>query len=715
MGYFGPRREEEDVMSRLLRFGISARIFSLVALALAGIITISVFLIVERRSLANEMETLDELGQFAPVVSAVVHELQKERGMSAGFIASKGVNFRDTLPGQRSDSDTRRKALLVAMKEFPVEQFGDDIKNSLTTAKNALALLDEKRQAVSGFKLTVPQMAGYYTGTIAKLLGIVEGMTHYSNNGDVSQAIAAYTAYLQGKERAGIERAMGAGGFGAGKFSPAIYRKFIQLIAMQDTYLSRFYLQAEPEIIALHKATVTGPAIEEVNRLRKIAIESPITGNTGDIGSPYWFKTITQKIELLKKVEDGVADYLSSLTSTIHNRAVTAYYGMLAGVVALILVVGAFAVTIALGISRPVSSLTEIMESLAGGKLDVDVKYTGRQDEIGGMANAILIFKDNAIEKVRFAEEEERASQERHERENADRAREETARQEQQQRIALVDDLTSGFEMSVEDVLGIVSSSTTQVESSARSMSDIARQTMDQSVTVASAAEQATASVQTVAAAAEELTASIGEISRQVHQSTSVANSAVEAADGTNETIRRLAESARKVGDVVDLINDIASQTGLLALNATIEAARAGEAGKGFAVVASEVKDLAGQTARATEEIASQISSIQGATDEAVDAIRNITDTIGEMNEIATAIASAVEEQGAATNEISRNVQEAASGTQEVSASIIGVKNGSEETGLASGEVLNASVELNEHFAALQSDVAEFLARIKVA
>jgi methyl-accepting chemotaxis protein len=702
-------------MSALFRLGITARIFSLVALALAGILAVSIFLIVERRNAANEMEVLNELGQFAPVVSSVVHELQKERGMSAGFIGSKGVNFKDTLPGQRAESDARHTALLKAIEKLPVEHYGADIGESLNVATRALGNLGKTRDAVSSLGLGVPQMAKYYTGTIGKLLKIVEGMTHYSHNAEVSQAISAYTAYLQGKERAGIERAMGAGGFGAKKFSPAIYRKFLQLIAMQDTYLDRFLLQAEPEIIALHKNTIRGPLIDDVNRLRQIAIESPVTGTTGNIAATIWFQAITKKIDLLKKVEDGVAEHMTSLTHQILNEKRTEYYMLLIGAFVLVLVVGGFATAIAFGISRPVNYLTGTMERLAGGKLDVDIRFVDRVDEIGGMARAVEIFKEQAIAKIRLEEEESKSRQERRDREKADREQEEAARLKEHAHVTRIEDLTTGFEMSVDEVLGIVSSSTTQVESSARSMNTIASTTMEHSITVASAAEEASASVQTVAAAAEELTASISEISRQVHQSTAVAQTAVEAADSTNVTIRNLADSAQKVGDVVNLINDIASQTGLLALNATIEAARAGEAGKGFAVVASEVKDLASQTAKATDEIAAQVSSIQNATDEAVEAIGSITSTIGDMSEIATAIASAVEEQGAATNEISRNVLEAASGTEEVSARIIDVKNGSQETGTASNEVLSASVELAERFEGLQSDVARFLKDIKAA
>ena len=221
--------------------------------------------------------------------------------------------------------------------------------------------------------------------------------------------------------------------------------------------------------------------------------------------------------------------------------------------------------------------------------------------------------------------------------------------------------------------------------------------------------------MQTVASAAEELTSSISEISRQVTHSAEISGRAVAAADGTNQTIRELAEGAQRIGEVVDLINDIANQTNLLALNATIEAARAGEAGKGFAVVASEVKNLAAQTAQATEDISAQIGSIQNTTQDAVGAIEGIGATITEMNEIATTIASAVEEQGAATNEISRNVQEAATGTENVSASIVTVRSGSERTGDASGNVLNASRELAERFQGLRGEVEAFLDKIKAA
>jgi methyl-accepting chemotaxis protein len=348
-------------------------------------------------------------------------------------------------------------------------------------------------------------------------------------------------------------------------------------------------------------------------------------------------------------------------------------------------------------ITRPVLAMTGTMQTLAGGNMAVPVPALERGDEVGGMARAVQVFKDNMIRADQLA---------------AEQLREQEAKTTRAQRL---DGLMRSFEGSVGELVDMLSAASTELHATAQSMSGSAGVATKQAQAVSSAALTASANVQTVAAAAEELTASIGEITRQVAQSTQVASRAAADAHRTDQTVRALAEGAQRIGEVVHMINGIASQTNLLALNATIEAARAGEAGKGFAVVASEVKTLASQTAKATEEISSQIGQIQAATHEAVLAIEGIAGTISEVNQIAAAIAAAVEEQGAATQEIARNVQQAASGTQDVTRNIGAVSTAAGETGQAAGDVLQAAGELSRQSERLGAEVKTFLDGVKAA
>jgi methyl-accepting chemotaxis protein len=362
------------------------------------------------------------------------------------------------------------------------------------------------------------------------------------------------------------------------------------------------------------------------------------------------------------------------------------------------LVIGAGIVGFARGVIRPIVTMTDVMQRLAGGKLESEIPSRGRRDEVGAMAAAVQIFKENAL-RVQAMEAAEAVS----------------AKHAEQERKATMQRVADGFERAIGQIIRTVSSASSDIEAAAGSLAKTAETTQGLSATVAAASEQSSSNVQSAAAASEEMASSVDEISRQVQQSRGIAQAAVAQAERTNVRIAELSQSANRIGEVIKMITAVAEQTNLLALNATIEAARAGEAGRGFAVVASEVKALSAQTAKATEEIAAQVTQMQSATEHSVTAIKEIGGTIAQISEISTAIAAAIEEQGAATQEIARNVQQAAQGATQVTGNIADVNRGAAETGSAAERVHGLAVSLLSESNHLNTEVESFLHTVRAA
>ena len=473
-------------------------------------------------------------------------------------------------------------------------------------------------------------------------------------------------------------------------------------IATFDSLFEQF--QAQTRIVA--ERTMSAEAKQQVDGVLADAAAWRAAARTllgaepaTEIPSPHTFARIETRLKagIDRLAELTVADVAALRLDT---EAQASTQNTLALLFMLLALLGAIAIgiTMALALTRPMTRLQTAMDRLSGNDLEVDVPDRERGDEIGAMARAVLVFKENAIEKVRLEAEQQQL-----------------AEQAEREKRQMMDRMAADFEASVMGIVESVSSASCELQSSAKTMAATADHASQQSGTMATAAEQATENVGTVATAAEEMARSIQEIGDRVAQSSSIADRAVGEAERTNTTVEGLAGAAQKIGEVVNLIQAIAEQTNLLALNATIEAARAGEAGKGFAVVASEVKSLATQTAKATEEIGGHITGIQNATTSAATAIEEIGKTINQMNEIASAVAAAVEEQAAATSEILRNVEQASAGTQEVSQNITSVTEAATETGNSASEVLDSATDLAKQSETLRNEVEAFIKTVRAA
>jgi len=441
------------------------------------------------------------------------------------------------------------------------------------------------------------------------------------------------------------------------------------------------YMKIAQEVMALSRATKPGVFPREANLLNDTrAIPQ------GQKADAYLNKNVDLNNAGADKAgTDAASDYEAAFFMIASILTVSALLGIGIGIY------------LVRDVSRGIASIVKPMQALGTGDLTAIVPHQGMKTEIGTMGDALQVFKQALIDK---------------------RAADEAAAVDAEAKIERgrrVDQITRDFEHMIGEVVETVSSASTELEASAGTLTATAERAQELTTSVAAASEQASTNVQSVASATEEMASSVNEISRQVQESANIAGQAVQQARITNDRVSELASAAARIGDVVELINNIAGQTNLLALNATIEAARAGEAGRGFAVVASEVKALAEQTAKATGEISNQISGIQAATQDSVGAIKEIGDTIGRMSEIASTIASAVEEQGAATQEISRNVQQAAQGTMQVSSNITDVQRGASETGSASTQVLAAAQSLSSDSTRLKVEVSNFLNAVRAA
>jgi methyl-accepting chemotaxis protein len=675
----------------MLNVNIYIRILILCMIPLVALIALGAAkLINERKYIASSTSVLG-VAELAPTVSHLVHELQKERGMSAGFIGSGGQAFADTIDEQRALTDRELAAFETALSQIESEAKIHVIDEPVQSALTALSNLRERRASIDALDSTVGEMAGYYTPTIRDLLLVVTSMTTVIDDATMLRPVLAYVGLLEGKERAGVERAMGAAGFGAGAFSQTVYDNFVRLGAMQEVYFDIFHFNGHPDDIAFFDTQMAGPVGADVEALRELAAGAPFGTDISGVTGQQWFDVSTRRIDALKQVEDRIAAHLSEAASANVASAQQEFWTVAGILVALIAFTSIVSYFVARSIAPPIRKLAATMRMIASNNFEIAVEGAWRSDEIGEMAKAVEVFRENGLDRHHL---EQKAQSD---------------REHQLYRQRHVETIVKGFRENIATSTGQVAKQTSEMRDLAARMMGVAESASEEAQTAHSASNGASSNVQTVAAATEELTASIREIAGQTDRVSTLMDAAAERASATNDEVGQLSQSADRIGTVIGLISDIAEQTNLLALNATIEAARAGDAGKGFAVVASEVKELATQTAKATEEIGQQIAGIQTSTTGTVASIQAITDSVDEIRQLTTAIAGAVEEQEAATQEISNSIGAASNGTETAADKVASVSKAIDETATEANTVNNTADVLTEHSKDLMAQVEGFL------
>ncbi|WP_338700382.1 MULTISPECIES: HAMP domain-containing methyl-accepting chemotaxis protein [unclassified Bradyrhizobium] len=616
-----------------------------------------------------------------------IAELDRQRQLTDGALA-KVNQVRAALPGSLDDGEAVAGAIDALKLKFA------GLRDAIAAA---IAGPADARRAAAG--KIVADNSVFNAGVTTLLDEQVRRLAGLDGNAyrQASYANVAWTLRDIGGLNASLHKALvGAKRVATDQEKLELYRSTGRTEQILSTLQELRNNPATPVNVMTALGKMQADYVERFGKALKFAKEGAVTGKYEQDLDTYYPESqiglaaiITVRDAFYENAEQGLASAYSS--------ARFSFVIALVGLLAVIAVSAGLIVMLGRRILNPIAALTGRMSRLAAGDVAEAIPGAARNDEIGAMAAAVQVFKDNKIEADRLAAEKEA--------ENDVKMR----------RARVLDDLTRAFEAKVTELVGGLSAASSVMEDTAQSMSATAAATNRQAAVVAAASDQTSTNVQTVASATEELTSSISEIARQVATSTEIAARAVDHARRTGDTARSLADGAQKIGDVVTLIQSIAAQTNLLALNATIEAARAGEAGRGFAVVASEVKSLAGQTAKATTEIAEQITAIQTASDETVTAIRSVVDVITEIDQIGTAIAAAIEEQGSATQEISRSVQEAARGTQEVNSNISGVQRAADDTGAAATQVLGAAEQLSTQSKDLAGQVNRFLSDVRAA
>ena len=682
----------------LSRMRVRTRLLLLIALPMAACLAYAGILMDERRQTAAAYDSVASIARLAPAISNLVHALQKERGQTAGYIGSDGASFQDTLPALRSDTDAATQILQRDLARYRAGNGDAKLSTAIEAAISSATSATGGREAYDALNISVADIAARYTATIASLMAAVSAMADASTDTVVNKRISALLNLMEGKERVGLQRAYGSVGFSAGGFTPYIYQQFVSMMAAKDAFFSRFKTLAGPDARAAFGEALADPAFQKAALLEQVAVQSiTSSGKTTGITSQQWFEQITLKINLLKSVEDQMSAAILK-TAAESRSAAWSEFSLLAviSVAALFLALLA-AHILSRSIIRPIREMNAVRDSLFA-DIDGAVDASANSDEIISMAKTVEVFRANAAEMERIRREKD-----------AEIANVEAVR------VAEMERLGFQFEATIEDAVKEALTHSNQTQAAAQDLFGLTANAEAQASDVSAAAQQTLQSLQVVTKSTRDLDDSIQNIAIRVRKTQDMSRRAVDDSQQAKLRISELAEATDRIGDITRLITDIAEQTNLLALNATIEAARAGNAGKGFAVVALEVKNLANQTASATDEIASQIRLVQQQTADAVQAIDAITSIINDIDDVNGDVAAAVVDQTTASAEIASNLSQVSISTADVNRTLKTINTGAGRAGESARAMLDASTMTERRASSVADAVHQFMKSMRAA